>query len=255
MVDKAIIGIVAVVVVVLVIVGVFTLGSKPTTHVSSTTTILSVLNGTNSQTTTIQPVSVPPTPANASVSRRFISESASAGLMGAGGTYGIYMRSTALQLQASMPPTFSPFNITGEYNMTYTVNVSKGTANAISEVIFKNAHPQKLYVYFMNQYPYFNSTLLESQGATNITSMLNKTYSGITYSASSFIVRGNATAQNRTALSLQIIFGYEGSNTTFVISTLQLNNTKALNATALVALAAKNLNNPLTLTKRFKNED
>ncbi len=246
MVDKAIVGIAVVVVVILGVVLLFTAGSSKTQTSATTSVSYSINNTLTTQaTTTIQQLVVPPSIANASVAAQLIAKPSVASIFGSGGSYGAYQRTTSIQLQSVLPQQFAPYSISGEYNMTYNVSTSSTTSNVIVEVIFATKSAKSMYGFLLSNYPYFNTTILKTQGARNIQSAINQTISGMTYSYSSFALSAPATNSSANTINagkyaLQVIFGHTNSSVV-VLSVFQSNSTTSANTTQLASLAAQNL--------------
>ncbi len=246
MADNAIIIIGVLVIAVLAIVVIFTLATTNSNTTTSGTTTQLVLPTSVAATTTAAPVTtiVPATPASANISKLFITRAQASSLLGGNGTYGVYQRTSAAQLQSAIPTTFAAYNVVAEYNMTY--NATKvTTGNIMAEVIFPTSSAGALYSYILSQYPYFNASLITAQGANVINVSANSRIPGLTYSSSIFKI--SSTQINRTTngtstagVLFQVLLGHTNSSVV-IVSILELNGSKGVNATKLAQLTAQNL--------------
>lgn len=242
MVEKEVMIIGALVVLILVGVAVFTVVTSPpqaTTSVTQQQTVATTL-----PTTTVSQavLVVPPTPANASIAKLFITANQLNQMLGSTTRYGAYQRTTKNQLQYALPIAFQPYNITAEYNMTYNATISPANGNVLAEVIFPSNAAKPFYSYVLASYPFFNATLLRLQGANVLSESVNSTLpGGFTYSSSIFSV--NALALNQTGSRTMVfqVMAARTNNTVVLLSLLQLNGTKGLNATTLAQETFQNL--------------
>ncbi len=244
-----------IIVIIVAVVLVFLLGRSPNATTTTTTGVLG--NNTLSTAVTTVPPTItilPASPASTNVSKLFITKGQVSSLLGSGGSYGAYQRTTPTQLKYAYPPAFDAYNITAEYNMTYNAtnplpnNLSSG--NILTEVVFATMQPKGLYSYVLAQYPYLNASLLRAQGANVINVSINQTAANLTYSASSFYVLTRVPASGASANTLantvsnkvifQALLGYTNSSVV-VLSLLQFNGTAAINATRLAQYTALNL--------------
>jgi hypothetical protein len=238
MVDKAVLGIVTLVAALLIVVIAFTfVSSKPS---QSNTSTIPYTFQTTAPATTVPPITiVPASKANASVASLFISQAEAGSLLGQGGMYGVYSRSTSQQLESALPQQLLAYNISAEYSMNYTVNTTQDNG-VMSEVIFRLNNPKALYSVILSQYPYFNGTALKQQGIDTLNYSVNSTYNGFVYSSSEFILPPSAIQGGTTNTSLAVVFGYTNTSV-ILLSLVRLNYSALFNTTRLVRFAVQNV--------------
>lgn len=241
MVEKEVMIIGALVVLILVGVAVFTVVTGPA---PATTSVAQQTAATTLPTTTVTQavLVVPPTPANASIAKLFITSNQLSAMLGNTTRYGAYQRTTKNQLQYALPVAFQSYNITAEYNMTYNATISPTSGNVFAEVIFPTNAAKPFYSYVLASYPFFNATLLRLQGATVLGESVNSILpGGFTYSTSSFSV--NALALNQTGSRSMVfqVMAAMTNNSVVLLSLLQLNGTNGVNGTKLAQETFQNL--------------